>query len=156
MDCSLPGFSLHGILQARTLEWVAISFSIKLPGRLLLKMCCYYVISLALNRYSFFSLTIAGKMGLPSWLGGKESDCQCRGHGSIPGRGRSHILRSNQALVPQLLRLCSEAQEPQLLSPCALEPELQTGEATTMRNPHTATSESPGSNKDPVQPNVNK
>ena len=28
MDCSLPGFSVHGILQARTLEWVAISFSL--------------------------------------------------------------------------------------------------------------------------------
>ena len=28
MDCSLQGFSVHGILQARTLEWVAISFSI--------------------------------------------------------------------------------------------------------------------------------
>ena len=27
MDCSLPGFSLHGILQRRVLEWVAISFS---------------------------------------------------------------------------------------------------------------------------------
>ena len=27
MDCSLLGFSVHGILQARTLEWVAISFS---------------------------------------------------------------------------------------------------------------------------------
>ena len=27
MDCSLPGFPVHGILQARTLEWVAISFS---------------------------------------------------------------------------------------------------------------------------------
>ena len=27
MDCSLPGFSVHGILQARILEWVAISFS---------------------------------------------------------------------------------------------------------------------------------
>ena len=27
MDCSLPGFSVHGILQARTLEWVAILFS---------------------------------------------------------------------------------------------------------------------------------
>ena len=27
MDCSLPGFSVHGILQARTLEWVAISSS---------------------------------------------------------------------------------------------------------------------------------
>ena len=27
MDCSLPGSSLHGILQARVLEWVAIYFS---------------------------------------------------------------------------------------------------------------------------------
>ena len=27
MDYSLPGSSLHGILQARVLEWVAISFS---------------------------------------------------------------------------------------------------------------------------------
>ena len=27
MDCSPSGFSVHGILQARTLEWVAISFS---------------------------------------------------------------------------------------------------------------------------------
>ena len=27
MDCSLPGYSVHWILQARTLEWVAISFS---------------------------------------------------------------------------------------------------------------------------------
>ena len=25
MDCSLPGFSAHGNLQARTLEWDAIS-----------------------------------------------------------------------------------------------------------------------------------
>ena len=27
VDCSLPGFSVRGILQARILEWVAISFS---------------------------------------------------------------------------------------------------------------------------------
>ena len=27
MDCSQPGFSVHGILQARILEWVAISSS---------------------------------------------------------------------------------------------------------------------------------
>ena len=27
MDSSLPGSSVHGILQARILEWVAISFS---------------------------------------------------------------------------------------------------------------------------------
>ena len=27
LDCSLPGSSVHGILQARILEWVAISYS---------------------------------------------------------------------------------------------------------------------------------
>ena len=27
MDCCLPGSSVHGILQARILEWVAIPFS---------------------------------------------------------------------------------------------------------------------------------
>ena len=27
MDCSLPGSSIHGIFQARGLEWVAIAFS---------------------------------------------------------------------------------------------------------------------------------
>ena len=27
MDCSLPGSSIHGISQARILEWIAISFS---------------------------------------------------------------------------------------------------------------------------------
>ena len=27
MDCSLPGSCVHGILQARILEWVAVSFS---------------------------------------------------------------------------------------------------------------------------------
>ena len=31
MDCSLPGPSVHGILQARILEWVAIPFSRDLP-----------------------------------------------------------------------------------------------------------------------------
>ena len=28
IDCSLPGSPVHGILQARTLEWIVISFSI--------------------------------------------------------------------------------------------------------------------------------
>ena len=27
MDCSLPGSSVHGIFQARVLEWSAIAFS---------------------------------------------------------------------------------------------------------------------------------
>ena len=29
MDCSLPGSSVHGIFQARVLEWGAVAFSIK-------------------------------------------------------------------------------------------------------------------------------
>ena len=29
MDCSLPGSSVHGIFQARVLEWVAIAFSVQ-------------------------------------------------------------------------------------------------------------------------------
>ena len=31
MDCSLPGSSIHGIFQARVLEWGAIAFSIVWP-----------------------------------------------------------------------------------------------------------------------------
>ena len=31
MDCSLSGFSVHGILQTKILEWVTISFSRDLP-----------------------------------------------------------------------------------------------------------------------------
>jgi len=34
MGYSLPGFSVHGVLQARTLEWVAISFSIDIAASL--------------------------------------------------------------------------------------------------------------------------
>ena len=30
MDCSPPGSSIHGIFQARVLEWGAIAFSLKL------------------------------------------------------------------------------------------------------------------------------
>ena len=32
MDCSLPGSSIHGIFQARVLEWIAIAFSDKLTA----------------------------------------------------------------------------------------------------------------------------
>ena len=32
MDCSPPGSSVHGILQARILEWVAIPFPGDLPN----------------------------------------------------------------------------------------------------------------------------
>ena len=31
MDCSPPGFSVHGVFQARILEWCAISYSRRFP-----------------------------------------------------------------------------------------------------------------------------
>ena len=34
MDCSLPGSSVHGIFQARVLEWVTIAFSAKVSYQL--------------------------------------------------------------------------------------------------------------------------
>jgi len=37
MDYSLPGSSIHGIFQARVLEWGAIAFSGIMPTRLDLK-----------------------------------------------------------------------------------------------------------------------
>ena len=35
MDCSPPGFSVHGIFQARVLEWGAIAFSDDQPKSIL-------------------------------------------------------------------------------------------------------------------------
>ena len=54
----------------------------------------------------------------------KNLPANARDTGSIPGLGRSHTPQRNQVHVPQLLSLCSRAQEPQLLSPHALEPVL--------------------------------
>ena len=45
MDCSLPGSSVHGIFQARVLEWGAIAFSIKiyqLANLTTFQNSCYY------------------------------------------------------------------------------------------------------------------
>jgi len=38
MDCSLPGSSVHGIFQARVLEWGAIAFSKKLSKIILINL----------------------------------------------------------------------------------------------------------------------
>ena len=63
MDCSLPGFPVHGIFQARVLEWGLIAFSavlcivvckcfsnlliypslIPFPRRALVEACCQYL-----------------------------------------------------------------------------------------------------------------
>ena len=44
MDCSLPGSSLHGIFQARVLEWGVIAFSVQ-PREDKPTLCCPTTIS---------------------------------------------------------------------------------------------------------------
>ena len=68
---SPPGSPVPGILQARTLEWVAIAFS-----------------GTSLGHSTKKSLD-ERKSGLPWWLRGKESDCNAGDTGLIPGLGRS-------------------------------------------------------------------
>ena len=71
----------------------------------------------------------------------------------ITGLGRSHMWWSNLACASQLLKLCSKAREPQLLSPHAAATETRvsyspcstTREATAMRNLSTAAKSSPWS-----------
>ena len=59
MDCSLPGFSVHGILQARTLEWVAISFSRKYKYHILTH------ISWALTNWCFWTVVLEKTLESP-------------------------------------------------------------------------------------------
>ena len=42
MDCSLPGSSIHGIFQARVLEWGAIAFSDEQPRQHIKKQRHYF------------------------------------------------------------------------------------------------------------------
>ena len=60
MDCSLPGSSVHGILQARTLEWVAISFSNAGKGKVKVK---------SLSRVRFFATPWTAAYQAPSSMG---------------------------------------------------------------------------------------
>ena len=97
MDCSLPGSSVHGIFQARILEWVAISFSRgsgegprdwtwvfhvvgRGPSILLLW------VTFSTNNFHpflfivFYDWVTFHCVWLLRWLSGKESACQCRRH----------------------------------------------------------------------------
>ena len=69
MDCSPPGSSVHGILQARVLEWVAIAFS-EIIIRWYNNVTCVYIYSLL----SFFTklicylILVILSMGFPGAL----------------------------------------------------------------------------------------
>ena len=100
---------------------------------------------------------------LPWWLNGKEPPAKAEDAGLITAPGGSHMPRSNETCVPQLLSLCPRAQEPHLpkpLSPRAQAPRqeksLQREARTPLRSsPRSLQLEkSPHSNKDPAQPKI--
>ena len=67
MDCSLPGFSVHGIFQARVLEWGAIAFLAKLKSLWSIKILLIILLMENLGIIHFFpvptlSLSEAGKI----------------------------------------------------------------------------------------------
>ena len=82
MDYSLPGSSGHEILQARILEWVAISFSSN-SSEALSKDQGIRSGPIPGNLHPF------PKMGFPGGSDNKESTCNVGDLGSIPGLGRA-------------------------------------------------------------------
>ena len=74
VDCNLPGSSVHGILQAKILEWVSMPSS-RGSSR-----------PRDQTHISYFSCT--GK-DFPGGSDGKESACDAGDLGLIPGSGRS-------------------------------------------------------------------
>ena len=84
---------------------------------------------------------------------GKNPPANEEDMGSIPGLGRSHMPRSYQAHVPQLLSLCPGAHTPQLLMPkCPRARALQPEKPSQREACAAQLEESPHSKEDPAQP----
>jgi len=63
VDCSPPGSSIHGILQARILEWVAISSqSLIVIGGQILKLKCQYFGYMMRRADTFEKILMLGKI----------------------------------------------------------------------------------------------
>ena len=74
MDCSPPGSSIHGLLQARVLEWGAIAFSDEQPRQLIKEQRHYFANKgLSSQNYSFFQkLCMDVRVALKRKLSTKE------------------------------------------------------------------------------------
>ena len=102
MDCSLPGSSVHGIFQAKVLEWGAIAFSVTVAGHA--QFCifsnsgCVRVLSHSSSVQQFvIPRTVAARLLFP-W----------NSPGKATGVGRHALLQEilpTQGSNPYLLRL---------------------------------------------------
>ena len=85
MDCSLPGISIHGILQERILEWVTVSSPGDLPNP-------------GIEAGSHIHNRVVYKIDFPGGSDGKESACNEGDLGLIPGFGRYPGKRNGNPL----------------------------------------------------------
>ena len=91
MDCSLPGSSIHGIFQARVLEWGAIAFSTESK----------FVIFKSSTRDSDLHLCLRiTKGGFPGGSVVENLLTNAGDMGLILGLGRSHMPQSSQVPAP--------------------------------------------------------
>ena len=90
VDCSLPGSSVHRILQARILEWVAISFSRRASWPrdwILVSAMWADALPFEPPRKPYKGNFI--NMGFAVVSDSKESACNAEDPSSVPGLGRS-------------------------------------------------------------------
>ena len=81
MDCGLPGSSVHGIFQARVLEWGAIAFS-------LISIKCSLSLSVFLLAFDFLDHPSNLQQREPWFLG------NCLKQGGAKGEPEEQILQS--------------------------------------------------------------
>ena len=80
MDCNLPGSSVHGIFQARILEWVAISFCRRSSQPRDWAQVSHIVgrLSTIWATREVYNTVLHINSGFPGCTSGKESISQCR------------------------------------------------------------------------------
>ena len=78
MDCSLPGSSVHGIFQARALEWGAIAFS-----DIYMYMYIYIYVLIYNICFSLFGQTLDARVCCCS-INIDRDNMQMNGHGCVP------------------------------------------------------------------------
>ena len=93
LDYSLPGPSIHGILQVRLLEWVAISFS-----RRSSQPRDWTWVSCIAGRFFTIWALVQWIKGFPGGSEVKTSACNAGDLGLIPGLGRSPGERNGNPL----------------------------------------------------------
>ena len=95
MDCSLLGFSVHGILQARILEWVAVPFS-KGSSWPRDQTC----ISCIAGRFS--TVWATRQATSPIWYKCQGKKEMCWGRGREKGSSPPHRVAEAERLPPQV------------------------------------------------------